>query len=734
MSPTIVLCMLLCVFTGCEYFGWETVEPQGTYKPANGDLDGDGVPNAKDLDADGDGIPNGLENVLGVDPEGDHDKDGIPNMLDPTDRGDGTAQVCAPSADPKVCAAVAPTFDIDQDGVPNHHEADADGDSVPDNVEAGIGAVCPDAQVGRNGFCDAWETSADSGESMWPPADFDRDGIPEFLDPAVQQSQKLPEGRMPPGSGTKAQEAAWVVLGVKPFFTSAPPLWPPDFVFEDVTEVAGLRVAQSGEPLLDAEQAKVAGVAVEDVDGDGDLDIYLTRGEQRRFGGVHAGNEPPAFHNLLMRNDGSGSFQAEEHRANIQQPAAALFFDKEGRGRFDLVVTALEPIKTRFFSWRTEGGFVEAPIPVIDRSYAASAADIDGDGRPDLFLTHGEVKNERRPAFLLRNLQGGWKDATADFRVPFIDKTVTGLWGDLDHDSWPDLLITANNGGSTVLLNRNEQWQSSLSALSDENATGQVLGDLDNDGDLDWFVSGVGVAAREDLPSKYVGTDVGISGNRLMRNDGGGVLTDITDAAHVRVGGWGWGACIADLNLDGWQDIVQANGWQGGVFERSATSVWLNAGAQGFFPAAGLLGITRAEQGRSIVCADFDGDGDIDILHVNNGAPPRLWRNNASSTGRQWLEVQLDGLAPNKMAIGAKIIVRSASTTQLREVTAGSSYLSQAPRRQHFGLAKDTAAEITVIWPNQMRTVVSVAAGQLVKLGQAAERAPPYRAPPFAER
>ena len=154
------------------------------------------------------------------------------------------------------------------------------------------------------------------------------------------------------------------------------------------------------------------------------------------------------------------------------------------------------------------------------------------------------------------------------------------------------------------------------------------------------------------------------------------------------------------------------------MFEDSVTSVWLNGGPKGFLQARTAVGINKKGQGRGLVCADFDNDGDIDILTVNQGSAPTLWRNDNVATVRNWLEIDLKGRVPNTKALGAKVIVRSASLTQIREVQAGSSYLSQAPARLHFGLGADESAEVTVIWPNRERSVLTAKAGVMLRVEQ----------------
>jgi hypothetical protein len=102
------------------------------------------------------------------------------------------------------------------------------------------------------------------------------------------------------------------------------------------------------------------------------------------------------------------------------------------------------------------------------------------------------------------------------------------------------------------------------------------------------------------------------------------------------------------------------------------------------------------------VCADFDHDGDIDILELTNAAPnsPRLWENRRAAAGRNFLRVKLEGLPPNTEAAGARIIARIGDTEHMREIMIGSNFTSQNPTVQIFGLDSSTTVdELLVEWP-----------------------------------
>jgi hypothetical protein len=109
--------------------------------------------------------------------------------------------------------------------------------------------------------------------------------------------------------------------------------------------------------------------------------------------------------------------------------------------------------------------------------------------------------------------------------------------------------------------------------------------------------------------------------------------------------------------------------------------------------------IAEAHSSRGVAFGDFDNDGDIDILVVNQNEPPSLLRNDVSS-GHHWLKVLLQGVKSNRSAIGAQVVASYGDRKQAQVVLAQSSYLSVNDRRLHFGLGTATVASLEIIWPD----------------------------------
>jgi hypothetical protein len=276
------------------------------------------------------------------------------------------------------------------------------------------------------------------------------------------------------------------------------------------------------------------------------------------------------------------------------------------------------------------------------------------------------------------------------------DWTFTPTFARIDADLYPDILLTADFNRTQVFINNTDGTFSSATdtaVLTDENGMGSAVGDFDNDGDLDWYVTAI----------MFPGMPY--TGNRLYRNDNGRFV-DITEASGVRDGGWGWGACFLDFQNDGALDIYATNGWAlEGDFAFDVTRAFTGSGDGRFFESAATLGLNDTNRGRGVVCADFDNDGDIDILELHRGTPvaATMWRNDTSINNS--LVVKLIGLPPNTEAAGARIHVTTGTKTQMREIMIGNNFLSQNPTIQVFGLGPGTVADrVTVEWPDGVRT------------------------------
>lgn len=504
--------------------------------------------------------------------------------------------------------------------------------------------------------------------------------------------------------------------------------------FSDVTRSAGLEYMHgfTGIPIGEPE-VQAAGVGAGDYDGDGWFDLYVARGN------VGA--------NLLFRNRGDGSFEEVGAAAGValtgEIATGPTFADVDGDGWLDLLVIGLvcppdapycpaasgQRGRPHLFRNRSDGTFEEitdrAGIVVTRDCYSAALGDYDRDGDLDLFLSHwGNLRPPRSSEHLWQNDgRGAFKDIsdraglTQAYSVvdQVIDFSFTPNFSDIDSDGW---LIASDFLTSKVFRNNRDGTFSDVTTpvISDENGMGGAVGDYDNDGDLDWFVSSIW------LPNPNPeNPDVG-TGNRLYRNRGDGSFEDATDAGGVRVGYWGWGSTFADLNNDGWLDLFHVNGWSlhdSVEFEMDPSRLFLNSGNGTFTERSAELGILDTGQGRGVVAFDYDRDGDVDLFIANNQQPPLLLRNDGGNAN-SFLTVKLSGRRPNTEAIGARVFVVTAGLSQMRELRAGSNFESQDPAEAHFGLGgAQSADEVRVVWPDGETSVLyNVGANQRLVLQQ----------------
>ena len=472
-----------------------------------------------------------------------------------------------------------------------------------------------------------------------------------------------------------------------------------------------------------------SGVAAGDYDNDGLVDLVIVRGD--------------VGPNLLYRNLGGLEFEEVAEEAGIAWPdesgnnfrhGSPGLADLDGDGDLDLVLPSLGKDPSLLYRNNGDGTFTDmtpgSGLDLIQAEFSFSPAfgDYDLDGDLDMLLAHwGTPKDQSgdqvETEHLWRNetdevgmlftpvtLESGIAPSILTLEDPHItldlfDYSFAPSFARINEDAYPDVLMVADFNHTQVFHNRQDGQFANVTDVNviiDGNGMGSALGDYDFDGDLDWFVSSI-LTITEEAPLQ-----ISTIGNRLYRNDAG-TFVDVTDEAGVADGGWGWGSCFMDFENDGDLDIYHTNGWreedEDGEFARDLSRAFVSDGEGRFEELGSELGLNDPYEGRGVVCADFDQDGDTDILllHTSTSESATLWRNDTE--GNNYLAVKLRGEAPNTGAVGARIRIQSGGREQMREVNLASNYASHNPTDQLFGLgAANRVDSLTVEWPDGSET------------------------------
>ncbi|MCJ8320624.1 MAG: CRTAC1 family protein [Colwellia sp.] len=467
----------------------------------------------------------------------------------------------------------------------------------------------------------------------------------------------------------------------------------------------------------------IGGIALGDYDQDGDIDIYLT-----------AGNKSAS---KLFQKQADGSYIDVAIDAGVQLQgfySGPSFADIDNDGDLDLFVggigVGIGGTRSKLFINDGNGHFVEGQAPTISKEYTVSSSfsDFNNDGFIDLAISHYASSLGGDSEHLWVNIDGVNFESISSRNglaqsilnntdnVFSLDLTFTPSFGDINNNGVIDLLMLSDFGTTSLLLSTgdtsfidfNEHTDKLNLKTDDVHGMGGTLADIDNDGDLDIFITSIlEVNAKSGI--------LHYSGNKLLINNNDGTFVDQSYTSGILNGGWGWASCIVDFDNDGLLDIINTNGWniESGVtleYEshvNDTTSLFKNMGDNKFIRLTDTVGITDTGQGRSMVCFDHDNDGDIDILISNNdvGDNSLIFYENVSTSGN-FLKIDLRIKGKNTYALGARVYLtvindKGEYTQQMREVNINSNFTSQTPSQLHFGVNRaDNIAEVKIVWPN----------------------------------
>jgi enediyne biosynthesis protein E4 len=536
-----------------------------------------------------------------------------------------------------------------------------------------------------------------------------------------------------PAAGLYGQ--GMISRGVKPAVRGKPSGLPFHATFTDVARQAGLNeICVCGHPDRNdyIVESMSCGAAFLDYDNDGWLDILLLSGS--RFG-----DPPPTASNRLYKNNRDGTFTDVTVKAGLFRTGYAYGVtvgDYNNDGFDDLFITYWG--QNALYRNNGDGTFTDVtkPAGLVNPTprFGTGCAfiDYDRDGRLDLFVSNylvfdphsvpragesGSCDYKGVPvtcgpkglpyghhSLYRNNGDGTFGDVTEASGIGQVEGGygLTAVAADFDNDGWPDIYVACDSTPSLLFRNNHDGTFSEEGlergvALSDDGmeqaGMGVGIGDFRLDGNLHLIKTHF----SDDTPAVYV-------------NDGKGNFRDATlrSGLGVETRYVSWGVGVEDLDNDGSPDIFWVTG---GIYPeltkklpdspfRTPRVVFRNLG-QGQFEelmAQAGPGIEARHASRGCAFGDFDNDGDMDILIVNQNEAPSLLRNDVTG-GHHWIKIKLTGVQSNRGAIGARVTVRYGDRIQAREVLSQSSYLSVNDSRLHFGLGPVATVEIEIRWP-----------------------------------
>lgn len=492
------------------------------------------------------------------------------------------------------------------------------------------------------------------------------------------------------------------------------------------------------------------GVAIGDYDDDGRPDVFVvSKTESCR----------------LFRNLGNWKFVDVTEKAGVLdkgQTAAiwkqgAAFADVNNDGKLDLYLCRYNAPNLLYIN-QGDGSFRESGksygLDVLDASSMAAFCDYDRDGWLDVYLQTNLLNNAEHPSgqrdYLFRNNRDGtFTDVSKPAGMsPEETQGHSATWWDYDNDGWPDLYV-ANDFAVPDFLYRNNHNGTFTNVINQVvphtpySSMGADLGDLNNDGRIDFMVAEMAASTHQkdqramaDTRSRTRDPRDGTTAvpnylhNAVYLNTDTGRVLEAAYLTGMAATDWTWSVRFEDLDNDGRLDAHVTNGMhreihntdllnrmmtaesapervrlaRSGPVLAEANFAFRNRGDLRFENTGRAWGLDQKGVSFGTAFGDLDGDGDLDMIYTNYEAGPSVLRNDADSGHR--IIVELRGTSSNRYGVGATLRLESPAGVQVRQLVLARGYMSTSEPVMHFGLGADQAViRLEVSWPSGHRQV-----------------------------